>query len=158
MIPFATSVAPICPHCNNTTELVNGRSIYPHRPDLTPLSFWQCKPCDAYVGCHKRNRVVQYVNADGTVSKFKSDGTLSMGTPANTILRHKRSAAHDAIDPLWKNGASTRREIYEQLAKHLNISISNCDIAMFNDAQCKATIAFARELLYSGFADAGSAQ
>ena len=23
MINFATSVAPVCPHCNNTTELVN---------------------------------------------------------------------------------------------------------------------------------------
>lgn len=43
-----------CDYCGNDAMLVSGRAIYPHRPDLFRLNFWQCAPCDAYVGCHKR--------------------------------------------------------------------------------------------------------
>lgn len=43
----------ICSYCNNEAKLVSGNVIYPHRPDLAYLRFWQCAPCAAYVGCHK---------------------------------------------------------------------------------------------------------
>lgn len=41
-----------CDYCLNEAELVSGYSIYPHRPDLYHKNFYQCKPCDAWVGCH----------------------------------------------------------------------------------------------------------
>ena len=42
-----------CSYCGNDAELVGGESVYPHRPDLYYLKFYQCLPCDAWVGCHR---------------------------------------------------------------------------------------------------------
>lgn len=43
----------ICPYCGSKTEYVDGTVIYPHRPDLANRKFYICRPCNAYVGCHK---------------------------------------------------------------------------------------------------------
>src|SRR5436309_3529676 len=44
------AAAPACPYCGHFARLVGGDVIYPHRPDLSELWFWQCAPCDAHVG------------------------------------------------------------------------------------------------------------
>lgn len=42
----------VCDYCGADAKLVTGDVIYPHRHDLRARRFWQCVPCDAYVGTH----------------------------------------------------------------------------------------------------------
>jgi hypothetical protein len=121
--------APVCPYCNSAALLVGGDAIYPHRPDLRQLKFWQCAPCDAYVGCHKPG-----ANVDGV----RSDGTIPLGRLANAELRKAKQGAHAAFDPLWRNGwFNSRRAAYAWLGNVLGISDEECHIGMFDIAQCK---------------------
>mgnify|MGYP001068973319 CR=1 FL=1 len=122
-----------CPYCDRAAALVTGAVIYPHRPDLFGLKFWQCEPCDAYVGCHKAGARV----GPGVIS----DGTLPLGRLANAALRRAKSAAHAAFDPLWKSRVMKRREAYAWLAKELGISSANCHIGMFDVDACQAVVA-----------------
>jgi hypothetical protein len=123
--------APKCPYCDRPAQLVSGATIYPHRPDLLSLKFWQCAPCEAHVGCHRAGARV-----DGVIS----DGTIPLGRLANAELRRAKSAAHAAFDPLWKSRQMGRREAYAWLAKRLGISQANCHIGMFDVAACKAVV------------------
>ena len=124
----------VCPYCDRPAELVTGRKLYQHRPDLFPLKFWQCDPCGAYVGCHKAGAWVPEL-------RKTSDGTIPLGRLANAELRKAKSAAHAAFDPLWKSRAIHRREAYSWLASELGISIANCHIGMFDVDQCRAVVA-----------------
>jgi len=85
-----------CPYCQSAAKLVGGRAIYPHRPDLAAKRFWQCKPCDAYVGCHEAG------NGQG-------DGTKPLGRLANAELRKAKKDAHYAFDRLWLDAPNRRR-------------------------------------------------
>ena len=130
---------PICPYCGMASLLVGGDAIYPHRPDLSTLKFWQCAPCDAYVGCHKPG-----ANVDGV----RSDGTLSLGRLANAELRKAKQDAHAAFDPLWRNGCfGSRRGAYTWLAKKLGINYKACHIGMFDIAQCHSVIKYCNDFL-----------
>jgi hypothetical protein len=122
----------VCPYCDRPAALVTGAAIYPHRPDLFGLKFWQCAPCDAYVGCHKAG-----AHVDGVIS----DGTLPLGRLANAALRKAKSAAHAAFDPLWKSRSMKRGEAYRWLARELGISSANCHIGMFDIDACRAVVA-----------------
>lgn len=125
---------PICPYCFKPAELVGGSTIYPHRPDLFGLKFWNCSACDAYVGCHKKGAWI-------TERKQHSDGTLPLGRLANAELRRVKGWAHDAFDPLWRNGIMSRRDAYAWLAGRLGIQTQDCHIGMFDVAQCRSVIA-----------------
>lgn len=116
-------VAPICSYCGKFSALVNGTAIYPHRPDLAALPFYQCAPCSAYVGCHP-----------GT--------TQPLGRLANAALRRAKSAAHRAFDPLWQSGDLSRKAAYSRLATNLGIDAAACHIGMFDKSQCAATVDF----------------
>lgn len=35
-----------CPTCNRDAQLVSGREIYLHRPDLNQKPFWACLPAE----------------------------------------------------------------------------------------------------------------
>lgn len=98
-----------CFHCNQQSELVDGRTIYPHRPDLARKQFWLCRPCNAYVGCHK-------------------GGTRTFGSPANAELREYRKAAHAAFDPIWTSGEMKRGDAYAWLAQRLGLGGDNVHI------------------------------
>lgn len=116
----------ICPYCNNEARLVGGDAIYPHRPDLYRLRFWQCAPCDAYVGCHK-----------GTEQP--------LGRLANAELRRAKMLAHAAFDPRWrtrdkKQRPKTRGEAYSWLAKRLGVDRADCHIGMFDLEQCQQVV------------------
>lgn len=41
-----------CLECGLLAKSVDGRKVYPHRPDLYSRRFWVCQ-CGAYVGSHK---------------------------------------------------------------------------------------------------------
>lgn len=134
--------APICPHCDKRARLVTGNVIYPHRADLFAKKFWQCAPCDAYVGCHENGCFVRSAAGD----KIMSDGTLPMGRLANAALRREKQRAHAAFDPLWRSKRMTRRAAYAWLAGQLGVSLENCHIGMFDADGCRAVVAAVKRL------------
>lgn len=133
-----------CPYCGKHANLVGGDAIYPHRRDLYDLMFWQCAPCDAYVGCHKHGATV-LVNK----RQVRSDGTLPLGRLANAELRAAKSAAHRAFDPIWKSGQLSRSAAYGWLAETLGMQKSECHIGMFDVGQCQAVVAKAAQAMPS---------
>lgn len=100
----------LCPYCNEPAELVGGRSIYPHRPDLFGKKFYRCEKDKAWVGCH-------------------NGGIVPLGRLANAELRAAKSVCHALFDPLWKRKmerdgcaqVEARSAAYAWLAKELNI-------------------------------------
>lgn len=139
----------ICSHCGSKGDLVSGVDIYPHRPDLSPLSFWKCVSCNAFVGCHRAGAKVPTKNG-----RVTSDGTLPLGTMANAELRRLRSLVHNVFDPYWKLDAywvshpaftpvprnERRRALYKWLAEKLNIKESQCHVGLFTLDECTRTI------------------
>lgn len=113
---------PTCPYCGASAELVDGTVIYPHREDLATKRFWDCRRCDAYVGCH-----------DGTAKP--------LGRLANKELRGMKMQAHGAFDPLWRSGEMGRQEAYAWLAEALGIPPEECHIGMMAVDRCRAVVA-----------------
>lgn len=118
-----------CGECGKPAGLVDGRTIYPHQPDLSAKAFWRCAVCGAYVGCH-----------DGT---FKPKGS-----PCGPETRTARIAAHAAFDPLWrrkieKDGVpqhEARGSAYRWLAAQLGIAGDDCHIGMFDAATARRVV------------------
>lgn len=120
----------MCPYCGKPAEAAEGRSIYPHRPDLALKHFWSCQGCDAYVGCH--------VN-----------GWRPLGRLANAELRSWKGKAHDVFDVMWR--AKWRRDhcdkhvarnaAYAWLAVELGITREACHIGEFDVEACKRVVA-----------------
>ena len=119
---------PRCIHCDRLADITDGGEIYPHRPDLASQSFYICRPCDAYVGCHK-----------GT--------TNPLGTPANAKLRRLRIAVHNLLDPMWQQVQDKRErkrargDVYFRLAEEMQLSMNNCHVSLFNEKQCQQAYA-----------------
>lgn len=107
---------PTCLECGNAASLVDGRTVYPHRPDLADLPFWLCA-CGAYTGCH-------------------FPGKHPKGQPAGAETRRARRAAHAAFDPMWKEAVEldgmspgrARGKAYKWLADQLGITGKACHI------------------------------
>lgn len=119
-----------CDYCNQPAELVTGRTVYPHRPDLFHKMFWVCHPCDARVGCHA-----------------KGSGREPLGRLANAELRAAKVAAHSAFDPLWrgaKNHKVARTTAYQWLARRMGLAGSQCHIGMFTVEQCQRVVEVCR--------------
>lgn len=132
-----------CPYCGGDAALVTGQSIYPHRQDLKTLNFWICRPCDAYVGCHRQGVRVPGIGI--------SDGTLPFGTLANAETRAARKAAHQAFDPLWLRQPGNqnplyrhRSDAYAALADWLKIPMNKCHLSMFQPPMCRRVLEFAK--------------
>ncbi len=121
--------APICPYCNKKSKLVKGREVYPRSPSLGDKDIYQCKPCDALVGCHP-----------GTITP--------LGRLANAQLRKAKMAAHVAFDLRWVSAAtgrgSKRRIAYQWLADQLNIDKEECHIGYFDLEMCKRVVEVCR--------------
>jgi hypothetical protein len=111
----------VCPYCQSQAEKVTGEKIYPHRPDLYHKTFWECEPCDAYVGCHP--------NTD-----------TPLGRLADIELREAKMRAHAVFDPIWKGGDMKRGEAYGWLAKQLGIKKQECHIGMFDVETCERVV------------------
>jgi len=128
---------PICPYCNSEAQLVKGKKIYPHRPDLHMLNFWYCDNGHdpAYVGCHKASATHLHT------------GEEPLGRLANAELRKLKSEAHAVFDPLWKNGKfKSRGKAYNWLANTLNIPKVECHIGMMDEQTCKRVIQACQKL------------
>jgi hypothetical protein len=98
---------------------VGGLAIYPHRQDLAAKKFWQCEPCDAYVGTHK-----------------DSPKHAPLGRLANAELRRLKMDVHAAFDPLWKSGQVSRSATYLWLAEAIGVALPECHIGMFDEDRC----------------------
>lgn len=118
-----------CQYCGNKAKKVMGDEIYPHRKSLWKKKFYLCKPCDAYVSCHK--------TANG---KFRSMGQL-----ANRALRRARVQAHEAFDPIWNTGLMHRRQAYQWLSEQLGIPVDETHIGMFSEQQCARVIEICKQ-------------
>lgn len=109
---------PICPYCHRAADLVSSAEIYGGR-DFGPV--WCCKPCDAWVGCHK-------------------GGTKPKGRLADKALRDAKIRAHAAFDPIWKSGEMARGDAYGWLAEHMGVDKRDCHIGMFDLDQCSRVV------------------
>ena len=118
----------VCPYCSGQAKLVKGSVIYPHLPEHAAKNFWQCKPCDAYVGCHMPSHWTQ----------FKQD--VPLGRLANSPLRRAKSEAHKAFDPIWRTGPMSRREAYQWLAVQMGLPYDRTHIGEFDEKQCAKVI------------------
>jgi len=115
----------MCPYCLNEAKLVTGKEIYGfgHGEKM----FYQCRPCMAWVGCHRISN-------------------KPLGTLANSELRVWRQKAHKAFDKQWdypgaKTSRSRRRgKAYHWLRHKMNLEKKNCHIAMFDIRQCQQAI------------------
>lgn len=118
------SFGPLCPYCGRESALDTKYRFYPHRPDLADKHIWICKPCGAWVGCHK-----------GT--------TRALGRLANAELRALKCQAHRAFDPMWKSGHDKdvkRATAYAWLARQLGIPGRECHIGHFDPEMCRRVI------------------
>ena len=113
-----------CPYCNRPACFTTWSGKWP---------VWECKPCDARVGCHR-----------GTPSP--------LGTLANAELRAARNAAHRAFDPLWKKGGPFHRAgrgvAYAWLAGGLGLRVAECHIAMFDLETCERVVKMLAPLVF----------
>lgn len=115
----------ICPYCRCQTELIDSKEIY----GTSYGWIYICRPCDAYVGCHK--------NGD------PEEVPIALGRLANAELREWKKKAHSLFDRIWKmkylnENQLTRKEAYAWLSRMLGIEEKYCHIGMFDVAQCRA--------------------
>lgn len=132
-----TVVPPDCPYCGNAAKLAKGNDIYPHRQDLRGHNFWQCAPCDAYVGCHKPGT---HHHNEVTGERVVHTGFEPLGRLADAELRRAKQQAHAAFDPLWQSRGMSRTKAYTWLAGALGVPVSQCHIGMFDVAQCRRVV------------------
>jgi hypothetical protein len=117
-------VNPVCPYCGHFADLVTGKVIYPHRPDLANKRAYRCDPCDAHVGCHP-----------GTI--------VPLGRLANAELRAAKMSVHEVFDKHWmprRPRGKYRGQCYVRLAAEMGIDAKDCHIGHFTVEQCKQAV------------------
>lgn len=108
-----------CPYCGNAPQLITGKELYQHRPDLADKKFWKCFTCGAYVGCHPGSE-------------------RPLGTLANAADRQWRSMAHQEFDQIWKSGEMLRSQAYRWLAEQVGVTVVH--IGKSNQEMCKRIV------------------
>jgi hypothetical protein len=115
----------ICPYCKAESEHVNSSVIYGTDYGMMYL----CRPCDAYVGCHKKNP------------------SVSKGRLANKSLRKIKIEAHEYFDKIWKLKVMDRSEAYKWLSDVLNLPPEYTHIGMMGEKKAKDVVYFSKQLL-----------
>lgn len=82
-------------------RLTNGEEIYSHRPDLYNLPFWKCDICKNFVGCHHKTK----------------NPTAPLGCIPNKEIKEARKHIHSILDPLWKSGKISRKQLYSIMSE-----------------------------------------
>lgn len=110
-----------CCECNCVVqpELVDGKEIYPHRPDLADLPFWRCVGCGEYVGCHHKTE----------------DRTKPLGNIPNAKMRKARQEIHKILDPLWKSGKFKRTQIYQKISDAIGWQYHTANLRSIDEAR-----------------------
>lgn len=71
---------------------VSGDVVYPNRYDLKDKKFWRCEACGNYVSAINTGTVIP-----------------------DASLRVWRSKIHAVIDPVWRSGVFSRKEVYKKM-------------------------------------------
>jgi len=87
-------------------ELTTGQTVYPHRTDLYKNKYYICPHCKSYVGCHNNT-------------------TRPLGCIPTNELKIARRKLHNKMDPLWKEGKISRKELYNRISKELGYTYHN---------------------------------
>lgn len=88
----------LCQYCSKQAEFVSNAEVY-GKPYGKSHMIYLCRKCDAYVGVHH------------------NDPERPFGQLANKDVRDARKRAHRAVDPYWKSGELSRRQVYTILSK-----------------------------------------
>lgn len=113
--------APTCDYCGEPAVLADSAEVYGGR---SYGMIWLCRPCQAWVGCHRHT-------------------DRPLGRLANAELRQWKMKAHTAFDQLWKippRLLGNRSNAYAWLAERLRIEPKHCHIGMFDVATCKRVV------------------
>lgn len=89
----------VCPYCKGYTELTDSSEVYSGQ-SFGPI--WICRPCQAYVGCHKNT-----VEALGRVAKPQ--------------LRKAKKEAKEVFNRIWMERYMKRSQAYDWLSAQLQI-------------------------------------
>ena len=114
-----------CPYCGAPTQLVDDIEIY---GKSYGTKCYVCKPCEAWVGCHK-----------GT--------NKALGRVAKRELRELKRQAHESFDPIWEEGHLPRIGAYEILSIAFDLPPEQTHIGMFDEDMCRTVIALSGVIL-----------
>lgn len=99
----------------------------------------RCDNCNSRrVGLQKytRRKRAKYVCYRCKASVYCHHGThVPLGYMATAHTRYLRAKAHEAFDPIWKQGLITRDQAYEWLARQLSVTTAYAHIGRLTDAQ-----------------------
>lgn len=113
-----------CVQCHRQVDalLMAGSKIYPHRPDLSYLTFYQCPKCGNYVGTHRDGRPL---------------GTIP--TPDLRAWRHK---VHETIDAYWlpTKDRAKRKRLYKAISAYIGREYHTGEINSVEE--CRQVIGF----------------
>jgi hypothetical protein len=117
----------ICPYCDKPAELVDSAVIYQGK-SYGWAYLCKCVNGWAYVGCHKGTK-------------------RPLGKLADRELRYWKQRAHEALDPIWKEGLLSRNDTYSWLARQMRTLVIGqpCHIGHFNVEQCQEVVDLCRE-------------
>lgn len=111
-----------CCGCNDEkvdARLTDGSEIYPHRKDLYSLPFWKCDACGNFVGCHHKTK----------------DRTRPLGCIPTPEIKNARQHFHKILDPLWKSGSMTRKEVYKKISDVVGWKYHTANIRSVDEAR-----------------------
>lgn len=110
-----------CVCCKKKVDarLTTGAEIYPHRSDLAALPFWKCDTCSNYVGCHHKTK----------------NRTAPLGNIPTAALRDARQHIHAILDPLWKSGRFSRKEVYKKISARTGREYHTAHIRSLEEAR-----------------------
>lgn len=114
-----------CPYCGAPTQLVDDSEIYGR---AFGGKCYICRPCQAWVGCHK-------------------DSDKALGRLANKGLRELKHQAHEAFDPIWKEGHLPRTAAYRILSIAFELPAEQTHIGMFDEELCRKVIELSKVIL-----------
>lgn len=106
-----------CIECDKDVEaeLVSGRDVYPHRPDLYTRMFWKCPNCGNFVGTHKKTGI-------------------ELGCIPDKKIKTVRRQIHSMLDPIWERRILQRAEVYSKLSESLGYTYHTAEIRSLEEA------------------------
>lgn len=119
-----------CAECEQevVAALTYGDEIYPFNAKMRKIPFWICDTCHNYVGCHYKTK----------------NKTKPLGIIPTAEMRRLRKQIHKIIDPLWKDGLTSRSNIYSAISKRLGYEYHTAETRTVDELL--AVIDIAREI------------